>query len=117
MRTFSWSTCCALTSIISLAACDVPMREATDPSDSSFAGGIEVVTARVLGTPLIDLTADERARFETGRNEFEEVETIEEGLGPVFNEAACSTCHTNPVGGTNGRVRRSAWDCFASSCR
>lgn len=106
MRTYSWSTCCALTSIvlISLTACDIQMREATDPSDSAFAGGVEAVTARVLGEPLFGLSGDELARFEAGRDEFEQVETVEEGLGPVFNEAACSTCHINPLGGTNGRV-------------
>ena len=106
MRTYSRSTCCALTSIfaLSLAACDIQWREATDPSGSEFIGGTEVVTARVLGQPLFDLTDEELARFETGKDEFQEVETIEEGLGPVFNEAACATCHTNPVGGTTGRA-------------
>ena len=106
MCTHPWSTCCALTSIfaLSLSACDIQWREATDPSGSQFADGVEVITARVLGEPLFGLTDDERARFEAGRDEFQEIETIEEGLGPVFNEAACSTCHTNPVGGTTGRL-------------
>lgn len=107
MRTFSWSTCCALTSItlLSLAACDIPLREATDPaSDSSFAGGIEALTARVLGEPMFGLTGDQLERFAAGRAEFEDVETVDDGLGPVFNEASCSTCHTNPLGGTTGRA-------------
>jgi CxxC motif-containing protein (DUF1111 family) len=60
-------------------------------------------TAR-LGDPLTGLSAAHRADFEEGKEDFEEVETIEEGLGPVFNEAACVTCHTAPVGGTNGRI-------------
>ncbi|HWC75053.1 MAG TPA: di-heme oxidoredictase family protein [Gemmatimonadales bacterium] len=100
MRVYSWSTCCALTSIalISIAACQ------TEFDDPGFAGGIEAVPARVLGQPLPGLTADEDARFEAGKDEFQDVETIQEGLGPVFNEASCSICHSNPLGGTNGRV-------------
>jgi len=58
----------------------------------------------VLGQPLQGLTADEVARFEAGRDEFEEIETVEEGLGPVFNEASCAICHTNPLGGSNERL-------------
>jgi CxxC motif-containing protein (DUF1111 family) len=101
LRIRSWSTCCALTSIALfwLAGCETQFH---DPL--AFAGGIEAVPARVLGLPLAGLTAEEFARFTAGREEFEEVETIEEGLGPVFNEAACSTCHISPTGGTNGRV-------------
>src|SRR6185437_4086820 len=101
VSTYSWSTCCALTSIalISLAACQT---EFNDPG--AFAGGIDAVPARVLGQPIFGLTAEEFARFDAGRDEFQEVETIEEGLGPVFNEAACATCHLNPLGGTNGRA-------------
>lgn len=110
MRTFSRSTCGALTSImlVWLAACETQFNEATDPgvSDTSLVGRVEAVAARVLGDPLRDLSDEELARFEAGKDEFEEVETIEEGLGPVFNEAACSTCHTNPVGGTTGRAER-----------
>jgi CxxC motif-containing protein (DUF1111 family) len=101
VSTYSWSTCCALTSIalFSLTACQT---EFNDPGP--FGGGIDAVPARVLGQPIFGLTAEEFARFDAGRDEFQEVETIEEGLGPVFNEAACATCHINPLGGTNGRA-------------
>jgi len=57
-----------------------------------------------LGDPLAGLTADELARFNAGRDEFEEVDDAAEGLGPVFTEAGCGTCHTGPTGGTNGRI-------------
>jgi CxxC motif-containing protein (DUF1111 family) len=56
-----------------------------------------------LGGPLAGLTADEQGDFAEGQEDFEEVEEADEGLGPVFNEASCATCHTGPVGGTNGR--------------
>jgi hypothetical protein len=38
------------------------------------------------------------------REHFEEIETVEDGLGPVFNEASCVNCHDTPIGGTNGRL-------------
>src|SRR5262245_45261638 len=62
-----------------------------------------VVEASTLGGPLAGLTGDELARFYEGQAEFQEEETTDEGLGPVFNEASCTTCHNAPVGGTNGR--------------
>ena len=60
--------------------------------------------ASTLGGPIGGLDANQLARFRAGQDEFEDVDDIEEGLGPVFNEASCATCHTGPVGGTNGRV-------------
>src|SRR5712691_5799398 len=56
-----------------------------------------------FGEPLANLTAAELALFNAGKTEFEAVEAVDEGLGPVFNEAACATCHNLPVGGTTGR--------------
>jgi CxxC motif-containing protein (DUF1111 family) len=60
--------------------------------------------ATTLGGPLGGLTAGELARFADGQTDFEEVETVAEGLGPVFNEASCVTCHNGPIGGTTGRA-------------
>src|SRR5215468_9061060 len=60
-----------------------------------------------FGDPLAGLGADDTARFEAGQEEFAAVETVEEGLGPVFNEASCATCHVGPngaIGGTNQRL-------------
>ena len=40
-----------------------------------------------------------------GLEEFEEKETLEEGLGPVFNGTSCAECHAVPsVGGTEPNV-------------
>ena len=60
-----------------------------------------------FGDPLPGLTAEELAKFEAGKTEFSNAEDVAEGLGPVFNEAACVTCHTGPgtaVGGTTQRM-------------
>jgi CxxC motif-containing protein (DUF1111 family) len=56
-----------------------------------------------LGGPLAGLDGADLARFEAGLEEFSEEETVEDGLGPVFNDASCKACHNGPVGGTNGR--------------
>jgi CxxC motif-containing protein (DUF1111 family) len=50
------------------------------------------------------LTAEEQELFAEGLEEFSEEEEVDEGLGPVFNEAGCIVCHTDPVGGTTGRL-------------
>lgn len=62
------------------------------------------VARPVLGDPLPGLGAGELALFEAGKESFEEEETVEEGVGPVFNEASCVACHTGPAGGSNGRL-------------
>src|SRR5262249_5983451 len=60
-----------------------------------------------VGDPLPVLTAEQLAAFEYGKDEFTQVESVAEGLGPVFNEASCAACHTTPsngaIGGTNDR--------------
>ena len=60
-----------------------------------------------FGDPLPGLAPDDAARFEAGKEEFSAAESVEEGLGPVFNEASCVACHRGPgdaVGGTNQRL-------------
>jgi CxxC motif-containing protein (DUF1111 family) len=52
------------------------------------------------GDPLPGLTPPEFEEFRLGLNDFLEVETAEEGLGPAFNGTSCGTCHNVPaVGG------------------
>ncbi len=53
-----------------------------------------------FGEPLAGLTAEQVEQFEEGKDEFSEVETVPEGLGPVFNDTACANCHLDAaVGG------------------
>ncbi len=57
--------------------------------------------AENLTTPLVGLTTAQRADFNAGLAEFQAVETIAEGLGPVFNGKSCAECHAVPsVGGS-----------------
>ena len=51
------------------------------------------------GDPLRGLTAAQLERFNDGKEDFNEVETIEEGLGPSFNGRSCAECHKAPAVG------------------
>lgn len=41
----------------------------------------------------------DQTTFDEDRDDFEEREEIEDGLGPVYNAQACAECHQNPVTG------------------
>lgn len=87
-----------------------PAHETDQLSNLSGTGDSPLATT--LGGSLAGLTPEELTRFEAGRGEFQEIETVAEGLGPVFNEAGCVTCHNAPIGGTTGRLetRFGKWD-------
>src|SRR6185503_11884819 len=58
-----------------------------------------------IGEPFAGITASERARFDAGKVEFEQVETVASGLGPVFNSRACGECHHfGAIGGGSERM-------------
>src|ERR671918_1137943 len=42
--------------------------------------------------------------FENDKVIFDEIEVIEEGLGPVYNDRACGACHQNPVTGAISQI-------------
>jgi CxxC motif-containing protein (DUF1111 family) len=52
-----------------------------------------------LGDPLPGLTDAQLADFNDGLDQFTEVETPEQGIGPVFNGRSCAECHVHPVVG------------------
>jgi CxxC motif-containing protein (DUF1111 family) len=52
------------------------------------------------GDPLPGITAAEFELFRVGLDDFLEVESAEEGLGPAFNGTSCAACHNTPgIGG------------------
>ena len=61
-----------------------------------------------FGDSLADLPVDQLLRFETGRALFEEVQTVDAGLGPNFSARSCTACHSAPVsaGASAGLVLR-----------
>lgn len=55
-----------------------------------------------VGQPLAGITPADFERFRVGLDDFVEVETAEEGLGPAFNGTSCGACHSVPaIGGTS----------------
>jgi len=64
------------------------------------------------GGPIANLSVKESKFFDTGADEFEEVQSVdgsiagtEEGLGPRFNSNSCVSCHAHPAaGGTSPPV-------------
>ncbi|MBI4908550.1 MAG: hypothetical protein HY820_33330 [Acidobacteria bacterium] len=54
------------------------------------------------GNPLVGITAAEHELFRMGLEDFTEVETAEDGLGPAFNGNSCAVCHSVPaIGGVS----------------
>jgi CxxC motif-containing protein (DUF1111 family) len=58
----------------------------------------------IIGSPLAGISSRELELFRLGREDFLEVETAAEGLGPVFNGTSCAQCHNIPVVGGTGTM-------------
>ena len=55
-----------------------------------------------FGDPLPGLTTNQLADFAAGRDDFQDPDTPESGLGPIFNNVSCVACHSLPaVGGAS----------------
>ena len=54
------------------------------------------------GTPLPGVTTYESEQFVLGQALFNRAFTPEEGLGPLFNQVSCSSCHDLPTSGGHG---------------
>src|SRR5262245_59746358 len=91
----------ALASLFLLAACvDVPVPDLGTESDVPSTGAEEAPAA-------FDGESNGFADAETfaeDREEFEGVETIAEGLGPLYNAQSCRECHQNPLSGGGSQV-------------
>src|SRR5215216_585578 len=56
------------------------------------------------GTPIPEGTDPESGTFVGDRAIFDEIEVIEDGLGPVYNAQGCGECHQNPVSGAISQI-------------
>ena len=67
-------------------------------------GSMGVLGQRELkpGDPLPGITPVEFSEFRLGLEDFTEVETAEDGLGPAFNGTSCAVCHSVPAIGGSG---------------
>ncbi len=62
----------------------------------------QIVTGTEFGDPVRGINAREFELFRLGLEDFTEVETPDEGLGPVFNGRSCAECHSVPrIGGSS----------------
>ncbi len=58
-----------------------------------------------LGDPLPDITREQFNAFIEGLGEFEHVEDVAGGLGPIFNNTSCANCHSAPaIGGSSAAL-------------
>lgn len=54
------------------------------------------------GSALAGVTPTEFTEFRLGLDDFTEVETAEDGLGPAYNGTSCAVCHSVPAIGGGG---------------
>jgi CxxC motif-containing protein (DUF1111 family) len=47
---------------------------------------------------------ENQTHFDLDRAQFESLEQLDDGLGPVYNAQACSECHQNPVSGSSSQI-------------
>jgi CxxC motif-containing protein (DUF1111 family) len=72
-------------------------------TDADIDGGADAGPATPsLGSPRADLTAAERDAFDRGRALFTHAYTPAEGLGPLYNDTSCGSCHRLPTLGGAG---------------
>src|SRR3954469_5978518 len=91
------------------------MSKRSKQSRSSLvAGGVLTL---LVGVPLVLAAVDaptgfdnltngfeNQTNFDLDRAQFDTVEQIADGLGPVYNAQACRECHQNPVSGAHTQV-------------
>jgi CxxC motif-containing protein (DUF1111 family) len=47
---------------------------------------------------------ESQVQMDADRNAFEDIDTVNEGLGPVYNAQSCRECHQNPISGGISQV-------------
>jgi CxxC motif-containing protein (DUF1111 family) len=77
--------------LVAAAGCDSMLTTAPDPGD-------------VFDAPLPGLTASELAAFAEGDAQFGQAFSIAAGLGPVFNNVSCASCHSGDGRGGPGNI-------------
>jgi CxxC motif-containing protein (DUF1111 family) len=62
----------------------------------------EIAVGKEFGDPVQGITARDFELFRSGLEGFTEIESADEGLGPVFNGRSCAECHSIPrIGGSS----------------
>ena len=84
---FCLSSCVLVLMLLSLAGCDSLFTKSPTAGDD-------------FETPFDDLSFDLNATFAQGDENFERAFTVEDGLGPIFNNTGCEGCHPGDGRGT-----------------
>ena len=78
----------------SQTATEAPTTDMDAKTDDLFNGfGVKGTPIDECGTPAVAPTARGNGRFEDNKFIFSERETIEDGLGPTYNDVGCVECH------------------------
>jgi CxxC motif-containing protein (DUF1111 family) len=105
MRRFLWT---GLLAFEVLVAAGVFLFATQNVSSQSFTGARDPgvrAGAPGAGGAIAGLTANQQAFFQVGKDDFEEAEEVDEGLGPRMNLDSCGGCHAQPaVGGSSPAV-------------
>jgi len=90
---------CACVLFLLTPACDVILTEAP-PEGETF------------DAPLPGLTSTQLASFARGDEAFEKGFSVQEGLGPIFNQPSCESCHPGDGRGSprTSLIRFGRWD-------
>ncbi|MCH2135435.1 MAG: hypothetical protein MK101_02510 [Phycisphaerales bacterium] len=57
-----------------------------------------------MGEPLAALSDQQLDLFWVGLEDYLKNFSVDEGLGPGFNQTSCASCHNNPVGGAGSQL-------------
>ena len=93
-----------LVSMVAFGCAEIP-DEVVEPAEGGLAFDLGVASfdGRIGGV----LPGTDAEAFAEALEAFAEVENINDGLGPTFNERACGACHTTPVvGGSGEQIER-----------
>ena len=105
MARFVWKGFLVLPVLVGVGLFAFPTQEVSSQSfnrarDPGVRGG-----AAGAGGAIGGLTGNQQAFFELGKEDFEEAEEVDEGLGPRMNLDSCAGCHAQPaVGGSSPAV-------------
>src|SRR5215510_3086280 len=97
-RSISWLIVLGFVSLVSLqVTISSQSQAAKDPGVRAGDAG--------AGKALDGITGQQNEYFLAGKEEFEEAEEIDEGIGPRMNLDSCGGCHAQPaLGGTSPAV-------------
>jgi CxxC motif-containing protein (DUF1111 family) len=95
---------CAMALLVAVSAAVSPGHRAKDAASAPEDGGSSTSAEAPTGFDNQTNGFEDQAAFDKDRTKFEEVEKIEDGLGPVYNATSCVSCHQNPLSGSSSQI-------------